>query len=238
MVTRQEFSVNLVQAAIFTVDHSAFSNAKAVAIILQKYGERFSGDMQALKLPSDIPPEVPHVILQSADGTWRMQMGPARVDAVWTNPTPTSSVSLEEAASGCAEMLDHYVRESRAKVGRVALVIRRGCPVANPAQAPIERFCSEASQQEPFNRSANFEIHNHKVYLPQREGIDYQVNSWVRCKTAELEADNQPIVLVVQDLNTVASEAETRRFTPDQLKGFFEMARLEADVIFAKYFPG
>jgi hypothetical protein len=237
MVTRREFTVNLVHGAIFTVDHSAFSNARAVAIILQKYAERFAGEMQALKLPSDIPVDLPHVVLQSSDGSWRMQMGPARIDAFWANPTAATSIAFDEAVLTCAEMLQHYAHESHAKVGRTALVLRRICPVAEPAQTLIKRFCNRASQEAPFNRSSTFEIHNHKVYAPGRDGIDYRVNSWVRCKTSELAADHRPIILVEQDLNTLADEAPTRRFAPDQIKRFFEMARLEADEIFAKYFP-
>jgi len=79
---------------------------------------------------------------------------------------------------------------------------------------------------------------NHKVYSPAGAGIDYRINSWVRCKTAELETGHRPVIMVVQDLNTLASDAETRRLTLEQLKRFFQMARLEADEIFAKYFPG
>jgi hypothetical protein len=238
MATRRDFSISAVQMAIFTVEHSSvFSTGRAVAIILQKYGSRFDGEMQALPLPSEIPAEIPHVILQSSDGNWRFQMGPARIDAIWTNRTVPATVNLDEVVLQCGEMLEHYLREARVKVGRAALVVNRICPVANPASTLIERFCNEASKPEPFNRSANFEIHNHKVFLPQRAGIDYKINSWVRCKTGELEAGNRPIILVVQDLNTVANEAEARRFTPEQLKGFFQMARQEADEIFAKYFP-
>jgi len=238
MATQREFTIAALQLAIFTVDHSAFKNARAVSIVLQKYAERFAGEMQALKLPADLPGEVPHVILQSGDGTWRMQMAPARVDAIWTHPAPATAVRLEEVTGSCAEMLEHYVRESLAKVGRAALVVRRVCAAPNPAQALIERFCKPATQQEPFNRSSNFEIHNHKVYSPQREGVNYRINSWVRCKSAELEADNRPVILVIQDLNTLVAEVESQRFTPEQLKKFFQMARLEAEAIFAKYFPG
>ena len=211
----------------------AFSSGRAVAVILQKYGPRFDGEMQALPLPAGIPSEIPHVILQSNDGNWRFQMGPARVDAIWANRTGTHTPSLDEMVAQCAEMLEYYVGETHTSVGRAALVVRRICPGANPANTLIERFCKESLQQEPLNRSANFEIHNHKVYAPQKEGVDYQINSWVRCKSVALEKDLQPAILVEQDLNTLV---ETRRFNPEQVKVFFQMARLEADEIFGKYF--
>src|ERR1019366_3895052 len=201
MVTRRDFSVDLVQAAIFTMDHGAFSSGRAVAVILQKYAQRFDGEMQALTLPVGIPSEIPHVVLQSIDGNWRFQMGPARVDAIWRNQAGANSTSFDEILAQCAEMLEHYLHEVRASASRLALVVRRICPVPNPAHTLIERFCKDGNLQEPFDRSANFEIHNHKVYSPQKEGVDYKINSWVRCKTITLEKDMQPGISVEQDFN-------------------------------------
>lgn len=238
MVFREAFTVQLVQAAIFTVDQTSFSNAKAVAIILQKYGERFAGEMQALKLPPELPAEVPHVILKSPDEAWRMQLSPARVDAVWTNRDLTPAIKLDEVTQDCAGMLEHYMREARCKVGRAAFIVHRICFDDNPAKALTERFCSPETLKEPFNRSSNFEIHNHKVYTPIANGIDYKINSWVRCKTAELEGDGKSIIQVIQDLNTLAADAKTRQFSTQQISTFFTMARTEAEAIFVKYFPG
>ena len=50
-------------------------------------------------------------------------------------------------------------------------------------------------------------------------------------------ADNRPVILVQQDLNTLATEMESRRLNPTQTHAFFEMAVIEADEILRKYFP-
>ena len=107
-----------------------------------------------------------------------------------------------------------------------------------PGGCSIQRFCNESSQREPFNRSESFEVHNHKVYRPQRAGIDYTINSWVRCKIARTPTGDSPAILVEQDLNTLASDANLRRIFPEQIHAFFEMAAVEADEIIRKYFPG
>ncbi len=233
----QDFVVSMVQTAVFTPEPSAFASGKAVGIILAGFQDRFDGEMKVLPLPAEIPPEIHRVVLQSSDGRWRLSMAPARIDSVWRNTAGASEASLTTVVSQCAEVQERYIEEAGVRVGRVAVVIHRLCPVENPAETLIERFCNEASQREPFNHSKSFEIHNHKVYAPRREGTDYTVNSWVRCKTANRVPDDHPVILVEQDLNTLATELESQRFDTARMRAFFAAAPVEADEILRKYFP-
>jgi hypothetical protein len=163
-------------------------------------------------------------------------MGPGRIDSFWSNKPPASDVDLKTIVGESVEVLDQYVKDMSASVGRVALVIYRICPVENPAQALIKRFCNADSQREPFNHSETFEIHNHKLYTP-KEGINYAINSWVRCKSAIMAQDSRPLILVEQDLNTLSHDVANRRFTADEVRLFLETASREADDILRKYFP-
>jgi hypothetical protein len=63
------------------------------------------------------------------------------------------------------------------------------------------------------------------------------MNSWVRCKTGHRIADQAPLVLVEQDINTLASDAESRSFGADQVRTFFDAIVEEAEEILRKYFP-
>jgi hypothetical protein len=237
MVSRNDFTLNSVQTAVFTQDQSAFVAGKALAAVLEKFSQRYDGQMQVLPLPLNAPLEIPHVSLQSSDGKWRLNMGPSRLDSFWTNlPFTITPLSLESVAQECAEVQDHYLGKRQAQVGRLALIVSRICPVERPAETLIQHFCNERSQQQPFRHSATFEVHNHKVYTPEKEGIDYQVNSWVRCKTTSLVADNRPVILVEQDLNTL--EKPPHLFDDSQIRAFFRMAVHEADEILRVYFPG
>jgi len=238
MATWRDFTLDSVQTAIFTPDHTSFSSAKAVAIVLAKFQGRFDGDMQVVPLPSEVPPELPHVQLQSSDGRWRLSMAPARIDSYWRNAGSDSQPSLGGVVVECAEVLERYVQESHVRVARVAMVIIRTTAVDDPAQALIKRFCNDASQRTPFNRSAAFEIHNHKEYRPRRDDIVYAINSWVRCKAAKRVTDDKSVILVHQDLNTLVTEMESRRFAPEEIHAFFQMAAVESDDILRNYFPG
>lgn len=237
MVKWQDFTLDMVQTAVFTPEPNAFASGKAVTAILAKFQDRFTGDMQVLPLPAEFPHEIPRVQLQSSDNRWQVSMGPARTDAVWRNLPPASTDPLNAVAAACAEMPQRYIEVLGMPVARLALIVQHFCPVPDPAKTLIERFCNEASRGEPLNRSSTFEIHNHKVYAPQEGSVDYPINSWVRCKSGVLLADKQPVILVEQDLNTLAEEMDSRRFDVTGMKNFFEMAATEAGQIARKYFP-
>jgi hypothetical protein len=237
MVNWQQFTLESVQAALFTPDHVAFTAGRVVATVLRQFGEVFSGEMQALPLPHDVPPEIPRVVLQSVDGSRIVNAGPARFNYIWHYIGAGSQVTLPEVVQQSTEVLTYYVRESRVRVGRLALVVQRACRNETPAQTLIRRFCNEESQVEPFNRSATFEIHNHKEYQPAHEGVDYEINSWVRCRCGILDPDKKPAIVVTQDLNTMAGASEQGQFDADKVGVFLSMACKEAEAILKKYFP-
>lgn len=237
MVKWQQFTLSSVQTAMFTPDHSAFAGSRVVATIMRQFGERFSGDMQALPLPPGAPPEIPRVVLKSSDGSQMVNAGPARFDYVWNRIGPDAWLTLRQALDQCVEVLEYYVRETKVRVGRLALVLQRTCPNEDPARTLIRRFCTEESQQEPFNRSVTFEIRNHKDYTPVHEGVDYQINSWVRCKCGLVEPEKAPTIVVMQDLNTMAADLEQREFDAHMIRVFFSMVCDEAEAIIKKYFP-
>ncbi|NLE40080.1 MAG: hypothetical protein GX621_18850 [Pirellulaceae bacterium] len=234
MVNWQDFSLSSVQTTMFTPDHSAFAGSRVVATILRQYGERFSGDMQVL--PPDFPPQITRVVLASQDGTQKVNAGPARFDYLW-EVGANGSATLREAIDQCVEVLQYYVRETKVGVGRLALVAKRVCPNEDPPQTLIRRFCNESSWREPFNRSATFEIHNHKEYSPVVEGVSYRINSWVRCQCGVAEPEKRPTIVVTQDLNTTVDELGRRRFSADEVAAFYAMASNEAEEILKKYFP-
>ncbi len=235
MITWQQFTPELVQAVAFIAGFPEFVTGKAVAAVLAKFSDRFSGEMQILPIPPGMPPEIPRIVMQSADKFWRLQMGPARVDSVWTRLAGDPLPSLVELTRKCADVVEHYAEVESLRVNRLALVIQRAYRTEKAAQELIAQFCNDRSQREPFNRSESFEIHNHKVYIPV--GLEHRINSWVRCKSVILSDRSQPAILVEQDLNIFAQEPEKLRFNVGQMRAFFDTMPQEADGILQKYFP-
>lgn len=238
MVNWRQFTLDSVQAAMFTPDHSTFVGGRVVATILRQFGEQFDGEMHVLPPQLDMPPEIFRVVLQSSDKSKMVQAGPARFNYIWNRTGSDIQVTLDQVLPQCVKVLEYYVRETRTHIGRLGLVVQRSCPDESPAQTLIRRFCMQESQREPFNRSATFEIHNHKEYSPAREGVEYKINSWVRCRCGVVEPENRSAIQVIQDLNTMAADVEQRRFDDvKKIHSFFSMASDEAETIIKKYFP-
>lgn len=238
MLSWQSFVVDQVQASVFLADRTNFNSAKAATVMLGQYAQRFDGELESrgfqIELPIDLP--FPQMTLKSASKEWQLNLSPGRLDAIWSRKEESAVLTLDEAAAACTEMVVHYVRETGSPISRLALVVNRRCDVENPAQVLIERFCNEASRLEPLNRSANFELHNHKLYSPDANA-SFRLNSWVRCKSGTGSSGRPAHVRVIQDLNTVVTDGGDRQITLEQAVSFFALVRTEADDIIGKYFP-
>jgi hypothetical protein len=228
MPTSKDFSLESLQASVFLPESVKFVSSKVVGVMLKHHARTFDGEMQVLPIPDGMPAEIPRVFIQSADGKRRFSAGPTRADFVFNDPS-----DMAEAVRWFAELTSLYVSDMEANAKRLAFIANRLCQNENPASALISAFCNERSQAGPFARSATFEIHNHKEYKPP--GLDYTVNSWLRC-TCRKSENSGPAIIVTQDLNTVSKDEVD--FDEAAIHLFFESAYRESNEILAKYFPG
>lgn len=235
MLKACNFSTIVYQATIFTPDTSTFSDSKFLATILGKYAHHYNGSVQALPLPTNIPPEIPRVILQSSNGAFRLEASPARVNSLFIQSVELPAGSEDLFDKICVEVLEHYVQETETPVNRLAMLLTRVYKTENPAQLLIERFCKAELQSVLFERSENFEIHNHKLVRIK----DFSINSWIRCKTGTLNFSNNsvPGVIVDQDLNTLTTEIEQPKFTFEDIRSYFHQVLPEAQNVLQLYFP-
>src|SRR3990172_6474466 len=123
MVTSKQFTLVAVQTAIFTPNHSEFAAGKSIGAILRKFPDRFQGEMQALPMPEEVPPEIPRAVLQSSDKTLKVEAGPARMNCHWSRPKDGESPDLSTVVARCCEVQEQYVREMSVRIGRLGLVL-------------------------------------------------------------------------------------------------------------------
>jgi hypothetical protein len=233
MIRASQFQLASVQTVVWTPEAASFSQPRFLATVLGRYAGRYDGSVQSIPLPEEAPAEIPRIVLESSDHTWKLQASPFRCDAFWIRDI--SSKDVQNPIKDSAEVLRFYVDQMQRRVSRIALVLTRVCETAHPAQTLIERFCNDEAKIAPFNRSEAFEIHNHKRYqLPK---TNLQINSWVRCKTATLMPNNNPVVVVEQDINTVGVETVEYDLAGNSLETFFSVAPVEANSILELYFP-
>jgi hypothetical protein len=236
-----DFKLTAVRLVAFTPNLADFKPSALLATVLAKYATRLDGNVQALPLPEDAPPDLPRIQLASKDGTWGFAASPSRITSACSLKEEENSetVRLAGVVAVCREPIEHYVRENDVRVGRLGLVVTPVSQAENPAQTLIERFCrNEAkdadSPDAPLRNSTNFEIHNHKRYeLPT--GVT--ANSWVRCRTGTVGKDASRVLTVEQDINTLAEDLEERTFRVEDITSFFDTAVDEGEAILREYFP-
>jgi hypothetical protein len=140
-----------------------------------------------------------------------------------------------QLAGECAAILEKATEG--AGIRRLGLVIQRYVEVDQPSLALITRFCSPPtyeprSDAAPFRNSTGFQIHNLKQY---RSPLEYDINSWVRCKTTAVRSTQAPAVTIEQDINTLPKVEHS--FSGDAIERFAQMAVDEARQILSLYFP-
>lgn len=234
MLKASKFLTAIYQATIFTPDISAFSTSRFLAIILGKYAERYNGAVQALPIPEYIPPEFPRVVLQSEDGLFKLEASPGRITSFFIQNLELQA-ELDDISNKCVEVLEYYVQETKVSVNRLAMVLTRVNKCEHPAQMLIDKFCKYELQNTLFEGSKNFEIHSHK----QVQLKEFTINSWVRCKTGTLLFSDIPLpgVIFEQDLNSLASEIEQRKFDNQDIYNYFILVLQEAQDVLRIYFP-
>ena len=79
----------------------------------------------------------------------------------------------------------------------------------------------------------NFKLESHKTF---KMGT-FDVNSWIRNQTKEVNNSNSNEIVCIQDINTFAGKCSSTSFQLDQIKDFFKSVNVELDTIIALYYP-
>jgi hypothetical protein len=129
-----------------------------------------------------------------------------------------------------------FLHALQPRVGRLAAVVVRAARHTSPGDFLAAHFCQDKWRIAPFNRPQDFEIHAHKRFNLMEK---FEVNSWVRCKCGK-EASSEGefrLVLVEQDMNTLAEVADNRELSSSDVQEYFLAAARELDRVLELYFP-
>ncbi|MFH1360664.1 MAG: hypothetical protein ABIJ41_06460 [Candidatus Omnitrophota bacterium] len=239
MFQAKNFKIFSCQCSIFT-PLLTFSPNKIHIAIAGKYAEILNGNPVLLPLPEDAPKEIPRIILSSGDGKLKLEIANSRVNFFRFRKESDTEIDFPSFLELNLSIVKDYIECTSAKIGRIALVIRRFVETEDPGKILAkhfckEKFCMEDSKLSCFNRPENFEIHSHKKYpLPKSKTI---VNSWVRCKSGLLKNIKQPIVFVEQDFNTLAEDQDKLDYDAERIAAFYMESFNEQAEILKKYFP-
>jgi len=221
------------QATIFTLDED-YSTAKVMTDFYPKVSKILDADPQVLPAPSGMPTEIPRITLMNKDNTLRLQISPVRL-SFFGRVAKDAKPQTEQFYKQAITLFCDYHEILARRVGRLAAVIKRYATHETPGLFLARHFCKEEWSDKPLNRPESFELHAHKKYNLSL----FNVNSWVRSKTGQLQEKgiSIPIVLVEQDINTLAEDSDDKSFAPDEIKEFFSIILQEFDNILQMYYP-
>ena len=241
MVSSRDFQLVQLRASVFTPGLQ-FRSGKVLAHLLSRWSEIFTGEPITLPIPPEAPPELPHVLLKSETSELILQAAPIRLDVIWTRQDMNSSLDVPEHLQWASEVFKEYLEATGGTAGRLACIATQMVPDQAPAITLSRHFCQPRWFEEagPLNRPSAFELHAHKQFLL---GQWLEINSWVRCKTGLMEYGDEAkrtrlqVIVVEQDLNTLAEEMNTREFSAEEVARFYELMPQELEHILALYFP-
>ena len=227
-----DFKIASLQASIFT-PVILFSKSRILERLMSKFADSFDGDTLSIPLPEDAPKGIPRITLHSADQKLKLEIAESRVNFYRYRKDDDIKIDKSQFLDLFCGILEQYKDCSPSTIGRLALVVVKSLENKDPGSTLARHFCKDKWIVELFNRPDNFEIHSHKNYI--LEG--FNVNSWVRCKTGRLTRNNEPIILVTQDINTLAEDLKKKDFSLEQVRTFLAIAYKEQEHILRKYFP-
>lgn len=238
MLQVSDFEVIQAQAVIYTPGLNLHTT-RVLAQLLGEYADTFNGDPITLPVPEGFPlaAEAPRFILQSQDTKLRLQATPSRLDLIQASLDPQSIRPLPDFLDWCLRLFDKYLDITQGRVGRLASVVIRRASPAETARELASHFCKQALLDGPLNRPSDFEIHAAKQF-DLLDGL--RINSWFRCKTAILigrQTEQEKVVLVEQDFNTLPGELETREFSREEIRRFFGGVHERFREVLDLYFP-
>jgi hypothetical protein len=233
----ENFIVNMLQGIIFTPT-TQITTSKVLGQILGRFADRFDGPPTVLPVPQDAPPEIPRVVLQSADPQWVAEVALSRVNFRWVQMKDDLQMKDTEFAQQFIEFVSHLVEIQKLRIGRLAYAATHYILTDDAALLFANQFCKEGVVQKVRGSLENFEIHVH-----QRKKIAdaFDVNNWIRFKTGVLTIPKTPvrkIGLVEQDINTVTEGVPDRVFDTNDLRTFINAAIMEQSRTFRTTLEG
>lgn len=227
-LTADDFALAACQASVYTPD-GEFPVARLFGELLPAWSQRFDTEPEVLPHPTS---RHPRVLLRSATGMWRCDLGADRADFYWIRPEPGAPApSVDDFFTIAGGLLGQYAALTGSRIGRLAALVSRAAGHTSPSRFLMQHF-ARAELAAGFEGTESFELNTGKRYAL---GGRFLVNAWLRCRTSPEAAPTA--VLIDQDLNTLADRAAAEQFTAADLGAFFPLAARDHAAALAAAYP-
>ena len=226
---------------VFTPDFNVTNFLKIANTIVDIMGDKLDGPPNIINIPHDAPPEIPRIMLSSADGTLNVSVALNRTNMSheFIPQQDSQGIDLDADSRAASSFFAEYQKQLDLRIQRLGFVTERVAYKEDALTYLLERFCNEnqITAGRPFNNARRFEIHSMKKY----PWLDFDINSWVRLRYFPIafgdKSKKEPKLLVTNDLNTLSFDEDPgARFDNKAVSSFFDNAASEVEDILALYF--
>lgn len=214
---------NAFQGILFT--STQIPTARILGRLLERFGDRFNGAPTVLPIPLEVNPDIPRIMLQSADNRWGLEVGLSRINFRWLQMADDQQLQPTEFRDHFLRFVEGLLQVEPMQIGRLAYALTRYVLSETPASLIAEHLCREQIVQKP--NLENLEVH---IHTRKRLANAFDVNEWTRFKSGLLNLPNTPsrkIALVEQDINTLAENVAATHFGIDEVRRFAESSSRE-----------
>lgn len=236
-MNNSEFKIFSLLFTIFTPE-ILFKKSKILQHIMEDYSDKFDGDIISLPLPDDAPADIPRLILSDSYKKFRFEVAKSRANFhIFSKEAFEIESNFKSYLDLYFDLIKKYKECTNATIGRIGIVIKKFIEKDNPTNYLFKYFCNEKLvNKEIFNYLNDFELNFRKRYSLK----NFKINSWVKCKNGKLNIGNKQnldSILVIQDINTLLEELESKNYSIQDLKKFIEITLDEQSSILKSIFP-
>ncbi|MEW6008167.1 MAG: hypothetical protein AB1629_00845 [Candidatus Omnitrophota bacterium] len=230
MIKAKDFNIFQIQASIFT-PALQFSQTKILSGLISKFSTVFDGTPISLPLPQDAPSEIPRLSLRDSGENIKLEIALNRANFFIYQKQETV-IDEDKFFNLCLPVFEEYIKLSYAKVGRLAIVVVNILKQDTPGLTLVQHFCKDRWLKDTI-LPENFEIHSHKKY----EFGGFNVNNWIRCKSGILVKESAKVVMVEEDINTLAEDLQEKDFDMPKITSFLRGSFKKQKELLEVYFP-
>lgn len=236
-LTARDFELVSAQAVLFTPGHEL--PAEFGKDFAAEHRARFDGESFVIPQPEQVQLQLPRLILRDMREIWHWEIGSAQTSIQWRKDVQGGAFTAKEFVDVVREHFYAYLVSQSPRVGRVGLVLRRYAVHEEPGHFLSEHFCRADFRPGGLDDPASFELHvrTQKVLEDGR----LQANIWTRNKTGVIatgQKQGQPIVLVEQDINTLADDSDTINLSVPFIEDFFDCTAITSlEAILDEFYP-
>lgn len=211
-------------------ERSAQRATRLFGFALDKWNDFFDAPPISVPTPP-VPTLLPRFVWQTTDGTSQFDVGDVRVNLTWGDSAHPVSDPAPTVAS-LASKLTILGEGMGLSFTRLALVLNRRADYDQPGQMLVTRFIQPDWAGGLFADTVGFEIHSH---VRRAVSAAPECNVWLRIKTGPENGPTYDHLIVVQDINTVPSEA---LHPPNEIDVFSSAALHECDILLKQAMEG